>query len=224
MLAWLPEIGSIMAVTSFLPYSCTDDTSEVDACIVNQIKLVLHILKSCNTEQQRKEYILLLRALAPILKKERDKSGMVKKIAKRLEVPHGSRGCKGKKVNYAFTDAVLAAEDFHDKAKLAATPLTLLCVGDDVLCRGQLAKVAEYDAESGRCSITFCVGEQLDGGSSIQKTVNYAAAFGKGPQSARLQRPPATLMPPPRRQRSDALSMVRGPTLTPPRCPKPPPA
>ena len=51
---------------------------------------------------------MLLRAIAPVLKRQGDKSGMIKKVAARLEVPCGSRGRKGvKAVNYAFTQAVL---------------------------------------------------------------------------------------------------------------------
>ena len=72
--------------------------------IVDRFKVALHILKRCGTEAQRKEYALLLRAVASPLAKRGDKSGMGTKVAKRLEVPYGYREQKHAKqlVPYAF--------------------------------------------------------------------------------------------------------------------------
>ena len=169
----------------------------------------MQMLKPCATEQQRKEYIILLRAIAPILKRSGDWSGMIKKVAAKLELPYGSRGRRGAQADYALTQAVKERGYVDFRAAQAARPKEELVAGDQVLCRGQLAQLEEYDRESGRCSVTFSIGEQLGVSSAVQKTVNYAAAFGTGARCARLQRPPVTLMPPPRKKSSLALSEVR---------------
>jgi len=72
-------------------------------------------------------------------------------------------------------------------------------VGEDVLCRGQLAKLTKYDEASGRCEVTF----SSDG---VEATVQYSSRFGHGKGSARLQRPPALLLPPLRERIKDAIS------------------
>ena len=69
-----------------MPISLSDAaTAAVDLYIVEQIKAILHMLKPCCTEQQRKEYILFLRAMAPVLKSQGDKSGMITKVAAMFE-------------------------------------------------------------------------------------------------------------------------------------------
>ena len=73
---------------TLVPFSLSGAaTAAVDAYIVEQLKAILQMLKPCCTEPQRKEYIMLLRAMAPVLKRQGDKSGMIKKVAARLEVP-----------------------------------------------------------------------------------------------------------------------------------------
>ena len=62
-------------------------TCEVDTYIVERIIIVLRVLRACASELQRKEYTLLLRALAPLLKGRGDKSGMVTVSYTHLTLP-----------------------------------------------------------------------------------------------------------------------------------------
>ena len=73
------------------------DTNEIDTCIVESFLAALHVVKACNTEEQRREYGILLRAAAPPLLKKGDARGMVAKVAARLRVPRGRRWAKGNK-------------------------------------------------------------------------------------------------------------------------------
>ena len=171
---------------------------------MERIIIVLHVLQGCASEAQRKEYNLLLRALAPLLKGRGDKSGMVTRVAKRLQVKYGYRKNNTYYARpYAFTTAVLERPGFEERAMEAAKPRKELQVGDAVLCRGQTAILSSYDPDTGHCAVTFGAGED----SSITKTIRYHSRFGKGFKSARLQRPPALLAPPPRKPRKDKLSL-----------------
>ena len=75
----------------------------------------LHVAKACGTEAQRREYHLLLRAVAPALLKMGDRRGMMRKVAKRLKVPYGMHARKGTKnlVPYASTQALPSAPPSH---------------------------------------------------------------------------------------------------------------
>ena len=187
-------------------------TSAVDTFIVERFKVALHALKPCNTAEQRRQYHILLLAVAPPLVKQGNKHGMINKVALRLEVPYGHRWAKGTKVDtpYAFTSAVQGRATFQVELVAAFKPKEDLLPGDAVLCRGQIARLTSYDAATGECSVTFFVED-----AGIEKTVNYASRFGNDPKSARLQRPPVLLLPPPRKERSDKLSQeVKGHVLT----------
>ena len=124
-----------------------------------------------------------------------------------LQVPFGTRFVKGTKklVKYALEHAVDGREEWVEAATEAAKPKKELAAGDQVLCRGQIALLSVYDevpgAQDGPCSVTF--GAE---GSEIEKTVNYSSRFGNSSKSARLQRPPALLLPPDRKDRKDKLS------------------
>ena len=179
-------------------------TVSIDAFIVENFKETLHALKGCCSEEQRREYITLLRAVAPVLAKQGDHTGMMTKVAARLRVPYGTRAGKkkqGKTWAYAFTKQVPAREAFLAAVEQAAKPRKELQVGDTVLCRGQLAVLTAFDAQTDACSVTYSAE-----GTEIEKTVNYLSRFGNGAKSARIQRPPALLAPPRRKERKDKLS------------------
>ena len=63
----------------------------------------------------------------------------------------------------------------------------------------QIAKLTSWDAATGRCEVTF----SYEGGTA---TVPYASRYDKGTGSARLQRPPALLLPPPRQRLKGTIS------------------
>ena len=56
-----------------------ESTQTVDSYIVERVKGAVHTLKACDTEEQRREYGILLRALAPPLVKRGNMHGMLKK-------------------------------------------------------------------------------------------------------------------------------------------------
>ena len=144
----------------------------------------------------------MMRTVAPPRMKKGDATGMITKIARRLEVPFGYRQARGGELRpYAFTQSIDGREEWQVAAKEAAKPVEELAIGDQVLCRGQLAVLTAFDPSTDECSITFRAE-----GTEIEKTVNFASRFGNGPKSARLQRPPALLLPPPRKERKDKIS------------------
>ena len=174
----------------------------IGTCIVEYLKEALQVVKACGTEEQRLEYGILLRGVAPPLRKRGDSSGMAAKVAARLEVPYGRRFVKGTKtlVPYAFTQAVAARLAFCAAAKQAARPLKEMMPGDAVICRGQLAELTNFDAQTGHCSVTYRAEN-----STVAKVVNYLTRFGNCAKSARLQWPPALLLPPSRKARKDKI-------------------
>ena len=71
--------------------------ASIDACIVESIRETLQAIKACVTEEQRLEYRIILLAVAPLLSKLRDRHGMARKVAARLNVPCGTHYKKGTK-------------------------------------------------------------------------------------------------------------------------------
>ena len=177
--------------------------TDIDTIIVENIKVCIHILKACSTEEQRVQYGYLLQAVAPALVKRGDKEGLGTKIAARLELLFGVRFVKGTKISvkYAFTLAVGHRDVFNTAAEVAAQPKEDLKAGDAVLCRGQLATLAAYDPVTGHCSVNYSAE-----GTDISKLVNYKCRFGNSQGSARLQRPPALLLTARRQERKDAIT------------------
>lgn len=189
--------------------------ASVDACIVRRVGHALNILSKCQTEQQRREFGVLLRAVAPLPVARGDsKHGMIAPVAIRLgefvgagrPLPLGSRIKRGKRMDYAFEAAVKGRVIFDAKAAEAIKPKEELVPGNAVLCRGLLAHFEWFDEQSGECGIKF-VRE------GVESIVKYAARFlvrgennaNENKRSARLQRPQPSLMPPPRSKRIDAV-------------------
>lgn len=117
---------------------------------MERFKSALQRQKACSTEAQRREYALLLRAVAPELVRQGNTRGMINKVATHLGVPYGIRWVKTtkKEMPYAFTQAVAARAQFEEAAAQAAKPKEDLPVGDAVLCRGQIALLSAYDPQS----------------------------------------------------------------------------
>ena len=65
--------------------------AETNALIVDRAVAVLMRLKACDTEQARREYHIVLGALAPPLLAERAAMGMARRVAARLRVRRGRR-------------------------------------------------------------------------------------------------------------------------------------
>ena len=49
----------------------------------------LAVLKGCRTEAQRQEYLIALALMAPSRSRQRDKEGMIRRVAERLDVKRG---------------------------------------------------------------------------------------------------------------------------------------
>ena len=190
-------------------------TARVDACIVDNLGRAYAVVAPRHTEQQRIEAGVLLRAVAaPRAVQGDSKHGMEAPIAERLgafvgngkPLPTGNRWRRNDKTikrDYALTAAAKARAAFNEQAKAAARPKEELAPGDAVLCHGTLAALEWYDETTGRCGVRF----EQDG---VSETVPFASRFRQKGQdnrnSARLQRPQPSLMPPPRATPAIALS------------------
>ena len=82
--------------------------AETDCTIVDRIKAVLRVLKRCRSESARVDAHVIAGACAPDRKAERDRSGVIGRVARRLELEPGSRYVKetGEKRPYLFDQAV----------------------------------------------------------------------------------------------------------------------
>lgn len=190
-------------------------TARVDTCMAENIGHAYAVVALRQTEQQRLEAGLILRAVSAQRTAQGDsRHGMEALIAARLgefigdgrPLRTGSRwrsSDKTVKNDYALTAAGKERIIFDVRATEAARPKEELAPGDAVLCRGKLATLAWFDEATGRCGVTF----SQDG---FSETVPYASRFPKKGQDntgcARLQRPQPSLMPPPKATRSDAMS------------------
>lgn len=94
-----------------------------------------------------------------------------------------------------------AFDEAAKRMKIATSPPiagTPLQEGETVLCRSELGTLVSLSA-SGKCSILFKAGNE-------ERRVDYKQAFGRGKGSARLHRPPPSLHPEDRAERSDVVS------------------
>ena len=186
--------------------------AETDTFIVNQLVAVLEILKGCKSEQQRREFRLLLASVAPPRADEGDVHGMARRVAARLCVRRGRRSLKQGGRPFAFDGSMdqrktfdLAAAKFRVPAgplqpgqqrSLVAEPLQ---PGERVLTQNNgEAELARFTPNGG-CVLIFRVGD-------VFKEVTFTVCFGKGKGSAGLRRIPPTLVAPLRVIRCDAIS------------------
>ena len=177
--------------------------AETDAYIVDRLIPVLHALKPCRSEQQRIEYHIILAAVAPEVAVAGPK-GWGTRISERLNVSFGwrTRTAKEKAAGAAhgrpraLRRAMSVREMFEEKVAVTFSPLQ---IGDAVLACGQPGELTGMH-EGGRCTITF----ESDGADGSK---TYESMYGNGKGSARLQRPPPSLAPAPRSERSDKLTL-----------------
>eukprot|EP00965_Chrysotila_dentata_P000236 7242-Pleurochrysis_carterae.AAC.1 len=104
------------AVGPMIPFSYLDvigedaeSTAAVDAIMVERLSQAVKALQPCASEQQRREYSVLLAAVAPprISGGGHGKhEGMIAPVARRVGVPWEARTVRGERVQYAFDAAV----------------------------------------------------------------------------------------------------------------------
>eukprot|EP00966_Prymnesium_polylepis_P148273 3425337-Prymnesium_polylepis.1 len=63
--------------------------AETDAYIIDRLVAALTALRNSGTEQARREYHIILGALAPVRAAEGAKAGMARRVAARIRVPRG---------------------------------------------------------------------------------------------------------------------------------------
>jgi hypothetical protein len=171
--------------------------AETNAYIVDRIKAALDVLKACQSEEQRREYLITLAAVAPPRAGQGDQTGKAYRVSERLCVRRGKRQC-GRP--YAFDKAQDLRSAFDERIAQLGAPLR---VGESVLTRSGPAELtALINGEGnfdGGCAVTFRAGE-------YHAEHTYPACFGNGAGSARLRRMPLLLGPPPRELRSDRVT------------------
>ena len=190
-------------VRDALPQSAAQRDAETEHEICNNLRVAFSETKHCRSEGQRIEHGTLAAAVACA----RD-SSMIGRIGKLLGLHWGTRSIRAGEERGRPT-ALDAAIDRRAKFKaVVALHKERLKEGDTVLSHGDLCKLTRIcgnwdDCGEGGppCVLTF---RDIESGAEEEKT--YQSMFGKQAGSARLQRPPPTLAPPPRATRKDATS------------------
>ena len=160
--------------------------AQTNSYMVARARDFVQASKSCATVEQHRQYLFGLGIFAPPHGESRDQESMGNRVAAALGVTPGCRS-DGRPRAFFRAQDLRAAFD----ARLADLYVPMQQVGEEVLCRGQLARLTSYDSMTGRCEVTFSY-------EGAETTVSYASRYGHSPGSARLQRPPALLLPPPR--------------------------
>ena len=172
--------------------------AETDRIIVDRLVDALDVLKGCQTEQQRKDYLLALALVAPPRASERTSDGCARRIAARLRVSRGKRSKRRGQRPYAFETATERRTAF-DTAKarysLPVGPLLngqqralvpdALQVGEKVLTHNGPAELTRF-TEDGGCVVTYRVGDDY-------AERKYSDCYSKAKGSARLRRMPPSL-------------------------------
>lgn len=180
--------------------------AKVDKYIISRLKAALNQLKQCRTEDERADYHTVSAAVAPTRETERDKAGMIRKVAARLGLERGARYNKktGERRPYVFDQAITRRESFDEGAAMSRK----LAVGDKATSRGQPCTIIEIDHEADTCKLGFSLRgvEAVRTYSCIYKGVDAPgkAPFPKG--SARLRPAPPSLRPKPRETRRDEIA------------------
>lgn len=165
--------------------------AETNAFIVDRVKAALDVNKACATEEQRREYLTGLAYVAPPRLASRDKAGMIRRVAERLNVRRGRRSRKQGGRQTAFDRAIDRRTNFDAAALQLLGPLGhVFTEGQKVLTHNGPAEIARLTAD-GRVVVTY-----RNGDSYAERT--YTSRSGKEPGSARLQPMPPSLLPAPR--------------------------
>jgi hypothetical protein len=155
------------------------------------------------TEQARREYHIILGALAPVRAAEGANVGMARRVAARIRVPRGRRARTKQQQEadepgrpYAFLQSTIRRAAFDATVEAAKQPFR---VGDAVLTKGQPGTLMGIHGRG--CVVEFRVGE-------VYEQVTYTEMDGKagGKGNARLTHPPPSLAPDPRAARSDGIT------------------
>ena len=107
--------------------------------IVDRLKACLSELKhgqKRQTEEQRKQYILLLAAVMPVRARERDSAGWIRRVCERLDVSRGSRNAR----QYAAEKAIDLRAGFDQAVENSNRPLQ---EGDTVMAHGDVCVLKE---------------------------------------------------------------------------------
>ena len=168
---------------------------------------LVQVLKCCETEQQRQEYLLAISLVAPPRSEERSNDGYIRRIASRLCVSRDKRSIKRGGRPYAFNAAVDRRAIFDVAAarySYLSGPLRngqqrslvpdAIQVGEKVLTHNGPAELTRFTPDGG-CVVIYRVGD------AFAERI-YAKCYSKEAGSARLRRPPPSLTPPSRVEKS----------------------
>ena len=178
--------------------------AETDRYIVDRLHAAISVLKHCCSAAMRIDLHVILGAVAPERKVERDRGGMIRRVAERLGVQRGARYIRsmGEKRERVLDQSINQRAAFDEGAEMCSDRLK---VGDAATSRGRSCTVVEIDYKADTCKLSFS-----SGGVSITKafTCIYKGPDAKGkdklpPNSARLRPLTPSLRPPEKKQRSD---------------------
>ena len=185
--------------------------AETDKLIVDRLVEALEVLKGCQTEQQRKDYLLALSLVAPPRAAERSGKGSARRIAARLRISRGKRSKRRGERPYAFETAMVRREAFDEAKARYSLPIGPLAngqqralvpdalqVGEKVLTHNGPAELTRF-TEDGGCVVTYRVGDDF-------AERKYSECYSKAKGSARLRRVPPSLTPPPRARSALSIS------------------
>ena len=166
-----------------------------DTYIVDRLVDTVAVLKECSSEEQRREYHIVLAAVMPPFAQVGDGQGMMRRVTERLGVRRGNRSQAEGGRPFAAARAQTLRAAFDALLEHLHAPLR---EGDAVLTRHGAAELTRLLPDGG-CVVTFRSGDTM-----LERS--YAACFGNGGGSARLRPLPLLLAPPPRSTRSDAVN------------------
>lgn len=169
-----------------------------DAYIVERLRAAIAELKRCVSEEQHKEYLTILAAVAAERESEHCQLGMIRKVAHRLGVQRGARYHKssGERRPRAFDRAISSRATFDSSGVplLGNIGPSLLSrrieVGERALSRGRQCTVIEIDYEADTCKLRF----DAEGESGLTHTRTFSS-LGSGRGGSRLTRPALLLKP-----------------------------
>ena len=184
---------------------------ETDRLIVDRLVDALEVLKGCQTEQQRKDFLLALSLVAPQRAATRDGAGRARRVAARLRVSRGKRSKRRGERPYAFETAMVRREAFDAAKARYSRPIgpllngqqralvpDALQVGEKVLTHNGPAELTRF-TDDGGCVVTYRIGDDY-------AERKYSECYSKAKGSARLRRMPPSLTPPPRATSALSLS------------------
>ena len=202
ILALIRHLNIVEKVRAGLPKSKAQREADTNAKIVDLLEQGLAETKHCRSEQQRQEFHIGLGYVMP----PRLAQGWYARICARLKVQRGKRSEARGARPYAADQAVDRRAQFDKDVALQDVPLkegdTVLAHGDECVLERICAECdVEYGADGPPCVLSF----SKDG---AEEQHCYDCMYGKKPGSARLQRPPPTLAPPPRVKGKNVVDVV----------------